>query len=58
MIKSYRKKPVVIEAWQLSDNIVNSRECAKWCGGISWASDSRTIEIKTLEGIMKAQMNT
>ncbi len=56
MISKYRKKPVVIEAVQLTDDIKKNKEVAKWCGGISWAYGSKAIEIKTLEGTMKAQV--
>lgn len=54
-IKQYRKKPVVIEAWQV--NSKNYYEVAKWCGGETQdISPSGTIYapgvllIHTLEG--------
>ena len=50
----YRKKPVEIEARQLTDAIASNREIAEWCGAESWTFDSTTLHIKTLEGIMKA----
>ena len=45
----YRKKPVVIEARQLTP--VNYMEIAVWCGGIARIN---TVEIPTLEGTMTA----
>ena len=55
-VKQYRKKPVVIEAWQ-----VNPEDCddlvslVSWCGGRALdTSDDRFIAIDTLEGTMDA----
>lgn len=51
MIKRYRKKPVVIEAWQnLDDNgpVPEWADFGRESGGV--------ILIETLEGVMKAEM--
>jgi hypothetical protein len=52
----FRKKPVVIEAIQLTDT--NSSEVASWCGGrtVAVAYDNQIVgvEIPTLEGNMLA----
>lgn len=55
----YRKKPVVIEAYQLPDG--NDTEAVEefniWAarvGFINWSSDYDGISIETLEGIMFA----
>lgn len=54
----YRKKPVIVEAKQLTEE--NMVEIKKWCGG--WLiPKSRTegydLFITTLEGIMHADIN-
>ena len=52
MIRSYRKKPVVIQAVQLTnDNMLN---VYRWCGAKEWDSDPAQLKIKTLEGVMTA----
>jgi hypothetical protein len=54
----YRKKPVVIEARQLTQD--NMEEIAEWCNGgtreikISNPPKPKALEIYTLEGIMDA----
>ena len=48
----YRKKPVVIEALELKDNM--STQVAKWCGG-KLAQDGK-IYVETLEGTMTASI--
>ena len=54
----YRKKPVVIEARQLTPLSMESIEA--WCGGsikgIKLPPEKRCIDIQTLEGEMRAQM--
>lgn len=55
----YRKRPVVIEAWQITfDNV---HDVARWCGGTSlrdlgegdpWVG----VRIHTLEGVMSADL--
>lgn len=58
----FRKKPVVVEAWQLTRE--NATELATWCGG-QWLSlygrgdrgeDISHIAIGTLEGVMRAEL--
>jgi hypothetical protein len=51
----YRKKPVVIEARQLTRE--NMPELMEWCGGMSWRSQGSAITgimITTLEGYLHA----
>jgi hypothetical protein len=45
----YRKKPVVIEAQQLTYE--NFSKVAEWCDGWDWCD---RITIETLEGVMSA----
>ena len=61
-VSKFRKKPVVIEARQLSRE--SGPELAAWCGG-GWCSlygrgdrgeDISHIAIKTLEGWMRAEL--
>lgn len=47
----YRKKPVVIEAFQYSREAEFAEEVAEWCGG---EQTDDGCEIKTLEGVMLA----
>lgn len=56
MPNKYRKKPVVIDAVQVTKWNVN--DVAKWCNGDAYSvwSGFPYIEIKTLEGIMKADV--
>jgi len=54
----YRKKPVEIEAWKLTEEtkqqVFNNIRCNK---AASWdAEDRPCIKIETLEGVMTAQM--
>lgn len=50
-INRYRKKPVVIEAWQNSDE----NEFPKWVAGADVGREAGgVILINTLEGVMKA----
>lgn len=59
-VDRYRKKPVAIEAMQLTSE--NASEVAAWCGGDTWVdsmlypADERPIHvmIRTLEGTMQA----
>jgi hypothetical protein len=52
----YRKKPVVIEAHQVT--VFNLESVAEWCGGqvVRGTADAkhRLIAIRTLEGVMEA----
>jgi len=54
--KRFRKKPVVIEAMQLTKQ--NIRDAMEWCGGTYWSRPPMRaitgIKIKTLEGEMEA----
>ena len=50
----YRKKPVVIEALELKDNMSIQVQVAKWCSG-KLAQDGK-IYIETLEGTMTASI--
>lgn len=54
----YRKKPVVIEADQLT--IHNLSKLEAWCGGsikgLKLPIEERCIDIQTLEGEMRANM--
>lgn len=60
-MKTYRKKPVEIQAWQLTRE--NVAEVAKWCGGrvveIAKPGDPTDVyiglDIPTLEGVMRAE---
>lgn len=57
--QKYRKKPVVIEALELS-NRTTPEEVARWCGGrvatpIVGTGCPIVVEIDTLEGVMTAQ---
>ena len=57
-VKRYRKKPVIIEAIQLTPE--SGEECCKFIGIeniLSTNIDSCTIEIKTLEGGIRASKN-
>lgn len=55
-VKQYRKMPVVIEAWQVTDEIANSKSIGKWVGGESIIYHSKGFSIKTLEGDMQANV--
>jgi len=51
----YRKKPVVIEARQVTPR--NVMQVAEWCGGYAYSpenNDSAYIDIETPEGTMTA----
>jgi hypothetical protein len=57
----YRKRPVVIDAWQISpDSTLEELErLAEMCnGGIGWGAGAKPtgILIETLEGIMRADL--
>ena len=61
MMKNYRKKPVEIQAWQLTPE--NVHEVARWCGGrvVQEAKPGDPtdvyigLDIPTLEGVMRAE---
>lgn len=51
----FRKKPVVIEAIQLTNDPAQAAELATWCDGMALASPERvSLHIETLEGTMVA----
>lgn len=54
----FRKKPVVIEAQQLT--VFNLEELEQWCSGsikgLRLPANQRVIDIQTLEGEMRAQI--
>lgn len=54
----FRKKPVVIEAQQLT--VFNLEELEHWCKGsikgLRLPANQRVIDIQTLEGEMRAQI--
>ena len=54
----FRKKPVVIEAYQLRPDNIKTLE--EWCGGsikgTSLPVELQCIDIQTLEGEMRAEM--
>ncbi len=61
-VAKYRKKPVVIEAWQLTTT--NGEDVASWCGG-KYERDAKpsdptdvavSVVIPTLEGNMRANI--
>lgn len=63
MIRKFRKKPVVIEAWQFTViDANNPKAIESWCGGkvrLPWMSldpEYRIIHIPTLEGHMEARV--
>lgn len=53
-VQKYRKKPVVIEAMQFTDEGA-ALEILEWIGGDSYAANDETLRIPTLEGEMTAQ---
>ncbi len=51
----FRKKPVEIEAVQLTNDPHEAARIAAWCGGVALASPGRvSLHIETLEGTMVA----
>lgn len=56
----YRKKPVVVEAFRLTED--NALELALWCGGRivqDWSTVSKRVagvDIPTLEGAMRGDL--
>ena len=53
----YRKKPVIIEAFQHDGTLESANDIGRWCGAIHWWSESDNafvLNIETLEGVMKA----
>ena len=56
IVKRYKKRPVVIEAVQLSED--NMEYVARWCGGREAFSyeGRRVVNIPTLEGTMIGQI--
>lgn len=63
MMKTYRKKPVEVQAWHITKE--NVYEVAKWCGGrviqeIDPADPTDVyigLDIPTLEGVMRAKIS-
>lgn len=58
--EQYRKKPVVIEAVELTiDGDTTFDEITEWCNGVAYTPDllkNVGIDIKTLEGTMRANL--
>jgi hypothetical protein len=54
--KNYRKKPVVVEAWQI-DTLDYDEMCEilRWCGGQAVDEGEAVMAIPTLEGLMFAK---
>lgn len=56
----YRKKPVEIEAYRLTED--NAIKLSKWCGGVICYPEEHnfdiTIMIDTLEGTMSARLGS
>lgn len=52
----FRKKPVVIDAWQFDGSYNSVRHLIKDDGAVSYCGNARGqhVEIKTLEGVMRA----
>lgn len=53
----FKKKPVIIEAMQLTVN--NFNDVLRWCGGVSHTPEKLNdvaIDIETLEGVMRAHI--
>lgn len=51
-VKKYKKRPVTIEAVQLTQD--NQFDVAMWCGGTCYFDQS--VKIHTLEGVMSASI--
>lgn len=58
MADRYRKKPVVIEAWHLTD-YDTATAAIRWCGGraVGEGDEPHIIAIDTMEGTMYADWN-
>ena len=61
MIRKFRKKPVVIEAWQFTViDANNPKAIESWCGGkvrgMAFGPENRYIQIQTLEGEMEGSV--
>ena len=63
----YRKKPLVIEAWQWNGNLLeNCKDVPQWIWDAEeeddlklyydWEPEDRFIEIETLEGTMRGEI--
>jgi hypothetical protein len=52
IVQNFRKKPVVIQAVQLTND--NVLEAFRWCDAMEWSTDPAELKIKTLEGVMTA----
>jgi hypothetical protein len=52
--KKYRKKPVVIEAWQYTGT--NHYEIGQWIGGNAIITKDGSLRIRTLEGDMTVSL--
>lgn len=64
--KKYRKKPVEVEAWQMTDNQDEIQKIAEWIAGFEFDEETADedefpefganyIDIQTLEGTMTAR---
>lgn len=51
----YRKKPVVIEAWLVTDDPDDNDALLEWLGDEAYLDDDDDIAIDTLEGTMTAR---
>jgi hypothetical protein len=61
MIRKFRKKPVVIEAWRFTViDAINPEPIERWCNGkvrgMAFGAENRYIQIQTLEGVMEASV--
>ena len=52
---NYRKKPVVIQAMQVTDDPDDNDALAEWLGEEAWLDDDNDYRIDTLEGTMTAR---
>jgi hypothetical protein len=54
VFKDYRKKPVVIQAWQVT--LENIDDVIAWCNGSRGPMIEPTVNIETLEGVMTGRI--
>jgi hypothetical protein len=52
-IKTYRKKPVLVQAMKYDGSIESAADIQQWCGGQA-VKVGPNLEIKTLEGTFRA----
>lgn len=53
--KKYRKKPVEIEAWLVTDDQEDNDALLEWLGEDAYLDEHNDIAIETLEGTMTAR---